>query len=201
MAHAADAHLRRRPPGRARRRRQRPDAGRVPAARPGRLPDRRHRQHRRRPRREPHRGRPRPSRATSTCSASSASPKRSATATRGSRSPSSSRVTTRTSCARSSSSPVSARPSTTCSPTACRCIDVVAGWSRDLDRQAEPGPAADSDAMPPTPSSSAPARPDWPSAACSPRPGTITSCSNAGGSASAGGRQPGIRCGCSPRTG
>ena len=43
---------RRRPSGRARRRRQRPDPGRVPAAGPRRLPDRRHRQHRRGPRRD-----------------------------------------------------------------------------------------------------------------------------------------------------
>ena len=37
--------------------RRRPDAGRVPAPRAGRLPDRGHRQHRRRPRREPRLGR------------------------------------------------------------------------------------------------------------------------------------------------
>ena len=44
-------HLRRRPPGRAGRHRQRADAGRVPAARDRRLPDRRPGQHRRGPRR------------------------------------------------------------------------------------------------------------------------------------------------------
>ncbi len=65
------------------------DPGRVRAPRPRRLPHRRPGQHRRRPRRQPHRGRRPPSRATSTCSASSASPTRSATATSRSRSASS----------------------------------------------------------------------------------------------------------------
>ena len=56
MTHQQRPRLRRRPPGRPRRHRQRPDAGRVRAARPGRLPHRRAGQHRRRPRRQPDRG-------------------------------------------------------------------------------------------------------------------------------------------------
>ena len=56
MTHTEPRTLRRRPPCGAGRRRQRPDAGRVPAARAGRVPHRRHRQHRRRPRRGPRRG-------------------------------------------------------------------------------------------------------------------------------------------------
>ena len=59
------------------------------------------------------RGRRPPSRATSTCSASSACPTRSATASSRSASASPSRATTPRSCARSSSSRGSARPSTT----------------------------------------------------------------------------------------
>ena len=50
MQHKQRHRGRVRPPGRARRHGQRADAGRVPAARHRRLPDLRHRQHRRRPR-------------------------------------------------------------------------------------------------------------------------------------------------------
>ena len=92
------------------------DPGRVPAARHRRLPDRRHRQHRRGPRRQADRGhlhrrrRHRPARHPRALRRH-----RSATATSRSRSPSTSRATPTTrSCAVSSSSPASVRPSTTC---------------------------------------------------------------------------------------
>ena len=49
MTHEQPCTSRRRSPRRAGRRRQGPDAGRVPAARPRRVPHRRARQHRRRP--------------------------------------------------------------------------------------------------------------------------------------------------------
>ena len=57
MAHQQPFTLRRRPSGDPRRQGQRPDPGRVPAARARRVPHGRHRERRRRSRREPHRGR------------------------------------------------------------------------------------------------------------------------------------------------
>ena len=95
------------------------------------LPDRRHRQHRGRPRGRScthgqlhGRGRHRPARDPRPVATD-----RSATATSRSRSPSTSRVTPTTRpCAASSSSPAAARPSTTCSPTRRpSLIDVVTG--------------------------------------------------------------------------
>ena len=104
MTARADVHLRRRPPGGAGRRATTARRRRVPAARPGLLPDRWPGKHRRRPRRQPRPRSPRPSKATSTCSASSGCPTRSATATSRSRSPSTSRATTPRSSPASSSS-------------------------------------------------------------------------------------------------
>ena len=55
--------------------------------------------------------------------------------------------------------------------------------------------------LPPTRSSSAPARPVSPSAAASPTAASTTSCSNGAGSPSAGAASAGTPCACSPRTG
>ncbi len=111
--------VRRRPPRRARRIEPGPDAGGVPAARHRRVPHLGPGEHRRRPGDHPAAGLPRPSRATSTCSASSVCPTRSATATGRSACTSTSRATRRPSnWRRWWSGPASAPRSTTCSSTA-----------------------------------------------------------------------------------
>jgi hypothetical protein len=146
---------------------------------------------------------PRPSRATSTCWASSGCRTRSATATSRSRSASRSAVTTRRSCAPSSSSRAAGRPCSTSSPTVCPCRSTSTPADhtpRPPGSPARPGGRRATfrspRCAPPTPSSSAPARQAWLPAAASPTRVTTTWCSTAAGSDNAGAAARGTPCTC-----